>query len=264
METVKERLGFFDQVIYSVQPKRYKDLIEQKGRKVISYVLTLALCLSIMQFVIPAFGWFASFGGLENLFTEVLPAIELQDGKLSVGNKIEIGEDSATHILIDTERVSMQESDLNEEEYMSEILVAEENILLYSSAMGVTEIRFADLGELSVNNEGLVSITPFIYILLAVSFFAQIFAAMFDLFMWGFLMALCCWGPFRLRGTSKLAFGKVLSLALYAQTASKLVTAFNASAQLISDNYILYYAGMMVSMLLLMQGLRKLEDKEHE
>lgn len=264
METKEQRLGFFDQVICSVQPKKYSELLGQKGKTVVRYVLILALCLSIMQFLIPAAGWFLSFGGLDNLFTEVLPAIELQDGKLSVGNKIEIGENSATYILIDTERVSMQESDLNTEDYISEILVAEENMIMYTSGMGAMEMRFADLGNVSLDNDGLKAMKPFIYLVLVVSFIAQIGSAVFDLVLWGALMTLCCWGPFRLRGTEKIPFIKIMTLAIYAQTAGKLVTAFNASAQIISSNYIVYYVGMMVSMMLLMAGLRKLEDKPNE
>lgn len=61
-----------------------------------------------------------------------------------------------------------------------------------------------------------------------------------------------------------MPFVKIMTLAIYAQTAGKLVTAFNASAQIISSNYIVYYIGMMVSMMLLMAGLRKLEDKPNE
>ena len=55
-----------------------------------------------------------------------------------------------------------------------------------------------------------------------------------------------------------------MALGIYAQTAAKLVTAFNASAHLISNNFIIYYAGMMISMMLLMNGLRKLEGQAHE
>lgn len=264
METSKERLGFFDQIILSVQPKRYRELFDQTGKKVLAYVLALSLCLSIMQFIIPVAGWFLSFGGLDNLFTEVLPAIELQNGKLSVEDKIEIGESSSTYVLIDTERVSMQESDLNTEEYISEILVAEENMLVYTSGMGTMEIRFADLGNVTLDNAGLSALKPFIYMTLAVAFLAQIASGIFDLLTWGVLMAVCCWGPFRLKGTDKIPFGKIMTLAIYAQTAAKLVTAFNASAHLVKDNFIVYYAGMMVSMMLLMSALRKLEVKTDE
>jgi len=264
METETQSLGFFDQVILSVQPKKYGELVNQNRRKVFSYVIMLSLCLSIMQFLIPAAGWFLSFGGLDNLFTEVLPAIELQNGRLSVEDKIEIGEGSATHILIDTERVAMEESDLKTEEYISEILVAEENMMVYTSGMGVMEMRFADFGNVSLDNAGLLSLKPFIYTVLAFSFLMQIASGAFDLLLWGALMALCCWGPFRLKGTEQLSFGKIMALGIYAQTAAKLVTAFNASAHLISNNFIIYYAGMMISMMLLMNGLRKLEGQAHE
>jgi len=264
METEKQSLGFFDQVILSVQPKRYCELITRTGKQVLAYVLVLSLCLSIMQFLIPTAGWFLSFGGLDNLFTEVLPAIELQNGKLSVEDKIEIGENSATYILIDTERVAMQESDLKTEEYLSEILVAEENMIIYTSGMGVMEMRFEDLGNISLTNETLRDLKPVVYLTLSFAFFAQIASGIFDLLIWGVLMAVCCWGPFRLKGTEKIAFTKIMTLAIYAQTAAKLVTAFNASAHLIKDNFIVYYVGMMVSMLLLMNGLRKMEAETHE
>ena len=265
METTKEQsLGFFDQVIYSVQPKRYKELIAQKGKKVISFVVVLSLCLAIMQNLIPTAGWFLSFGGLDNLFTEVLPAIELQNGKLSVEDKIEIGEDSSTYILIDTERVTMQESDLETDKYLSEILVAEENVIIYTSGMSALEMRFSDFGNVTLDNEGLKTLKPFIYMIIAMTFLAQIATGAFDLVMWGAMMAICCWGPFRLRGTEKIPFRKIMILAIYAQTAGKLATAFNASAGLIPSNYIVYYAGMMAAMLLLMSGLRKLEGKADE
>lgn len=264
METKRQSLGFFDQVIYSVQPAKYKELLEQTGRKVIVYVLLLSLCLGIMQFAIPTAGWFLSFGGLDNLFTEVLPAIELQDGKLSVENKIEIGTDSTTYVLIDTERVNMQISDLETDKYISEILVAEENMIIYASGMDAMELRFADLGDVSLTNTGLAALKPFIYTVMAVTFITQICSQVFDVLTWGMLMALCCWGPFRLKGTAKMKYTKILGLAIYAQTAAKLVTAFNSCVGLISDNIILYYAGMLVSMFLLMNGIRKLEEPAHE
>ena len=264
METETQRLGFFDQVIYSVQPQKYGELMQQSKKKLISYVLILAVCLSIMQFVIPVAGWFLSFGGLDNLFTEVLPAIEMSNGKLSVEDKIEIGADSATYILIDTERVAMQENDLETDNYISEILVAEENMLIYTSGMGAMEIRFADLGNATLDNAGLTALKPFIYMVLAISFLAQTASGAFDLVVWGALMAMCCWGPFRLKGAEEVKYMNLFKLGIYAQTAAKLVTAFNGCVGIISDNFIVYYAGMMVSMFLLMQGIRKLEVKAHE
>jgi hypothetical protein len=137
-------------------------------------------------------------------------------------------------------------------------------MLVYTSGMGTMEIRFADLGNVTLDNAGLSALKPFIYMTLAVAFLAQIASGIFDLLTWGVLMAVCCWGPFRLKGTDKIPFGKIMTLAIYAQTDAKLVTAFNASAHLVKDNLIVYYAGMMVSMMLLMSALRKLEVKTDE
>ncbi len=264
METEREKLGFFDQLIYSVQPAKYKELLKQSGKKVIAYAMVLSLCLSIMSFIIPVAGWFATFGGLDNLFTEVLPAIELQDGRLSVENKIEIGDDGLNHILVDTERVSMQVSDLDTENYISEILVAEENMIIYVSGMEAMELPFAELKELQLDNEGLASLKPFIYVVLAITFVTHIFSKLFDLLVWGVMMAVCCWGPFRLKNVMELKYTQILGLAIYAQSAASLITAFNGSVGWIPDNTLLYYVGVMASMFLLMSGLRKLEENPHE
>ena len=135
---------------------------------------------------------------------------------------------------------------------------------MYTSGMGTMEMRFADLGDIYLDNEGLASLKPFIYLVIGMTFVAQIGTGIFDLVVWGALMALCCWGPFRLKGTEKVSFKRIMILGIYAQTAGRLATAFNASAGLIPGNYIVYYAGMMAAMFLLMSGLRKLEGKADE
>ena len=129
METQTKKLGFFDQLIYSVQPKHYKELASQPRRKVITYVLMLGLILGIMNYVIPAAGFVMSVGGMENFFMEALPEIKLSDGELHVASKIEIGKDTVTHILVDTSVDRVDESSLGEE-YVSEVLVARENMIV--------------------------------------------------------------------------------------------------------------------------------------
>jgi hypothetical protein len=249
-------------MICSVQPSKYIDLLNQSGKKVISYLLLLCFLLSVMQFVIPAAGWFASFGGLEHLIQEVLPAIELSGGKLHVEDRIEIGAGSSTYVVIDTTKDSVTEKDIEKDKYLAQILVSRDNVLIYNMSMGTTEIRFADLGNVTLGNKELLVMIPFIYLILLVSFVTHMFSQMFDLILWGTMMSLCCWGPFRLKGTKKLCFAQVLSLAIYAQTAMRLVVAVNSCVNFMKDDYMLYYIGIMASMFFLMSGLRKMAAEE--
>lgn len=264
METKRQELGFFDQVIHSVQPSKYKELLAQSGKKVVSYLLILCFLLSFMQFVIPAAGWFASFGGLEHLIQDVLPAIELSGGKLEVADRIEIGAGGSTYVVIDTDVNRVSEKDLDTDKYIAQILVSKENALIYNASIGATEIRFADFGNVVLGNKDLVAMIPFIYLILIISFVTHVFSQVFDLILWGVMMSVCCWGPFRLKGTEKLRFAQILSLAIYAQTAMRLVLAFNTCVSFMEDYYMLYYIGIMSAMLLLMTGMRKMGDKTQE
>lgn len=262
MET--ERLGIFDRIAYSVQPSKYKELIRQPRRKVITYTLLIAILVAFMQVMIPVIGWFASFGGLDNLFQEVLPTIELQNGKLSVENKIEIGADASTYILVDTERVTMQASDLDRETHSAEILIAEENMIIYNSMSGTMEITFADLGDVTLDNASLAALKPLIYLVIVITFIIQILLQIIEFVSAAFLLAICCWGPFRLKGTQEMKFSSLFTLGIYAQTAMRLVIAFNSCVDWISDAFLLYYIGMGAALFLLMTGLRKMEGTAHE
>ena len=57
-------------------------------------------------------------------------------------------------------------------------------------------------------------------------------------------------------------FAQVLSLAIYAQTAMRLVVAVNSCVNFMKDDYMLYYIGIMASMFFLMSGLRKMAAEE--
>lgn len=261
MET--EKIGVLDQLAYSVQPSKYKELVGQPRRKIITYTLFLAVLVAFMQVVIPVIGWFSSFGGLDHLFTEVLPVIELQDGKLSVGNKIEIGTNGSTYVLIDTERVTMQQSDLDTKKYSAEILVAEENMIIYNSMSGTMELKFADLGDVTLNNDSLVSSKFLVYLVIGLTFLLQIGNQILELVLSGFFLVICCWGPFRIKKAPKMRFPSILALAIYAQTAMRLLLAFNSCVEWIPDVFLLYI-GMGAALFILMSGLSKMEERVHE
>lgn len=260
METQTKKLGFFDQLIYSVQPKHYKELANQPRRKVITYVLILGLILGIMNYVIPAAGFVMSVGGMENFFMEALPEIKLSDGELHVASKIEIGKDTVTHILVDTSVDRVDESSLGEE-YVSEVLVARENMIVDNGEMGAYEVEFSQLKGIDLDNKGLLSLMPFIYTVLIISFFMGSLMLLVEYLFTAAFLALFCWGPFSMRGSEGIKYSKVFALAIYAQTVPELLVAFNNSAAIISNQMIVSYAAIAAAMILLMNGIRKTGEK---
>lgn len=257
----QKRIGFFDQIIYSVQPNKYKELLKQPGKSVVFYVILLGLCLCIMDYVIPVAGYMTSFGGVDHLITKVLPKIEFSQGQLQTDGKIEIGRDSTVHILVDTSLEKIEAENIQKDKYISEILIGQNNMIIYSSYMGTAEMEFAQYKDASFNNESLLSLKPWIYMILIINFFTTLFAELFRYLISALPLAVVGWlmgGPDR---TGRLGFFKIYMLALYAKTAVALFVAFNNTAGLLSSQVLVIYAGLMITMFLLMTGIRKAEER---
>lgn len=257
----QKRIGFFDQIIYSVQPNKYKELLKQPGKAVIFYVILLGLCLCIMDYVIPVAGYMTSFGGIDHLITKILPKIEFSQGQLAADSKIEIGRESTVHILVDTSLEKVEVESIQKDKYISEILIGQNNMIIYSSYMGTAEMEFAQYKDTSFNNESLLSLKPWIYMILIINFFTTLFAELFRYLISALPLSVVGWlmgGPDR---TGRLSFFKIYMLALYAKTAVALFSAFNNVAGLLSSQVFVLYAGLMITMFLLMTGIRKAEER---
>lgn len=262
METVNAKLGFFDQIIYSVQPKKYGQLAAQSKIRTIIFAIIIAVCLAIMNFAIPVVGFSASVQGYDNFVMEVLPDIELKDGKLNVSHKLEIGEDTVSHILVDTTIPKVTEAHFDEEKYMYEIIVGQENVMLAGDGMVLSNIEFSQFKDVALNNEGLLQMKSFIQTFLVLCFCTSIFSYLANYLFAAAFLALICWGPFRIRGAVELKYTTILMLAIYAKAVPELVVSFNATADLLPIQYILAYASIIATVFLLMNGIRGLGEKK--
>lgn len=262
MDTETKRIGFFDQVIYSVQPSKFGLLLGQKRRKVISYTIILMVCLTLMNFVVPVAGFFASVGGYDQFVTEGLPDIELKEGTLQVGSKIEIGKNSATHVLVDTSVEKAATSDINEEDYIAEVIVTKNNMVVYNSGMSAVELDFSQFDGIVLNNEGLLNMKTVVYLFLVICFFSSLVTQVFNYLLEAAFVALLCWGPFTVRGAERMKFTKILAAAIYAKSVPELFVAFNNSAGWISNTYILSYVAIGAAVFILMSALRKTSERK--
>lgn len=262
METETKRLGFFDQVIYSIQPARYKELIGQKRRTVIGYTILLLILLTIMNFIVPVAGFFASVGGYDQFVTEGLPDIELKDGMLTVSNRIETGKNSATHVLVDTSIEKAAIDDINKEEYVAEVLITRKNMVIYNSGMDAMELDFSQFDGIVLNNKGLLDLKMIVYLFLVICFFTSLATQVFNYLLEAAFIAILCWGPFTVRGAKRMEYSKIFAAAIYAKTIPELFVAFNNSAGWISNTYLVSYVAIGVAIFVLMSALRKTSERE--
>ncbi|MCI5596114.1 MAG: DUF1189 domain-containing protein [Lachnospiraceae bacterium] len=261
METEsKNTTGFFDQIIYSVKPKRYQDLLNLPRKKVVIFVLVLSLCLCIMDYVIPAAGWFASFGGMDHLITKVLPDIEFSKGELHTDGVIEIGKNSTTHLLVDTSKERVNTEELDTENCMMEILVSKKNMVIYNAYVGAMEVDFAQYQNSTFDNNSLLQLKPLIYTSMIFSFIMLVFMEPLKYLVSAIPLALI--GSIRMPGKKekRLTFGKIYLLALYAQTVPTLAQSFNRSANLISSQLLIVYLALFFAVFLLSRGVRYIEE----
>lgn len=258
----KNKISFIDQILYSVQPEKYRELVTQPAKAAAGFLIILCLWLTIMDYVVPAAGWIASFGGFDHLITKVLPEIVLSDGELSVADRIEIGKGETVHLLVDTSQEKVTKENLNQQKYQAEFLIARDNMVLYNSYIGAMEIDFAQFGNSTLNNETLLQVKPWIYAMLIINFFTVFIAELIRYLFAALPMAVLGWimgGPER---TNRLSFSSIFFLALYAKAAAALVLSFNSTAGLLSSEVLLVYAGLFFTVFLLMNGIRKIEEKK--
>ena len=262
MEQEKQKLGFFDQIIYSVQPSKYGRLLKQKRRSVIFYTIFLMFCLAVMNFVVPVAGFFSSVGGYDQFVTEGLPDVELKDGMLQVENRIEMGKNSPSYILVDTSIERAKVEDINKEDHLAEILVTKNNMIVYNGGWQTVELDFAQLKGLSLNNESLLNLKGFVYVMLFFSFLTSMISQAATYLFQAAFVAILCWGPFTIRGAKRRSYGSVFAAAIYAKTVPEIVMAFNNSAGWISNTYLLSYVAIGAAVCILMSALRKTSERK--
>jgi hypothetical protein len=179
---------------------------------------------------------------------------------LTAQSKIEIGKESTVHILVDTSVDEMKTANLDTDKYVSEILIGKNNMILYSSYAGAAQLDFAQYQDYSFDNQTLLILKPWIYAGLIISFFTTMVTELISYLISALPLALIEWlvgGP---RRSNRLSFPKIYLLTLYAKTVVELILDFISTSGWIDNQELLVYFGLIISMLLLMAGVRKTEE----
>lgn len=260
METEnKTKSGFFDQIAFSVQPDKYKELVLLPKKTVVFYMLLIGICLSIMNYVIPMAGWMTSFGGLDHLIKEELPRIEFSKGVLDVESKIEIGKDTLQHFLVDTTKEKVTPEEIDKEKYPMEVLVSRTNMLIYAEVGGIIPIDFSMYKDAQWDNSTLLQMKPMIYAVMIIQFFSSIVKEIMQYLIGALPLAFVAWMVGAAERKNRLKFSQIFALTIYAKTAVALFASFNASANLLENPFLIAYGGMFLTVMLLVTGIKKVE-----
>lgn len=208
-------------------PKEYGKLLKLKMNKMVSFIVCLILLVTVIQFAIPNLAAIAGMGGIKNIVLNVVPEFSLKDGVFHYDEKLEQkDEEMQTYVLIDTSVEAFTKDDVPEN-MIQAILVSKSNMLMFSSMGGLgtyQESKFSDLKSITVTNQSVANMAPFIYATLL--FFFGI-AYIFTMGKYLFMALIFAGMVFLFIRTvmPKFTFGKTYKTALFAQAIGVLVEA---------------------------------------
>lgn len=172
----KPKMNVLD--VFVMSTLRIKKLVEvsiNNSSRFISYAIFISILSAMMSFAVPLASRISTFGGFNNLFTNVMPSVKVADGALVADKKFEMHVSNAT-ILIDTSKREFKQSDFEKSGVYIAFGKRKFKLLTYVSEEG--SVSYNEIYSLYISkyfpngfsNADLVSSIPFIYIFLVVAF----------------------------------------------------------------------------------------------
>ena len=216
-----------------LRPKELVNVTIQTKDRFKRYLFFLSLLVTVMVFVIPVACRIISFGGFNKLFTETMPEISMNDGKLEADKRFEMNLGYAD-ILIDTNLSEYKFEDFTTEGYF--IAIGSDTTKFVrvgdkkdaDSYSVIYAYSNAELFPNGFNNQFLVKCIPLIYIAFVFAFF--LLAAITGLRYWFFAVVYA----FLSRSLTaiikvQITFKDAIHLCFYAQTIAILLINMNTA-----------------------------------
>ncbi len=168
------RMNFFQQIYYAIiKPKQYYRLTKVSGGRLTGFVFLFTLIISLFT-IIPMFNALVGPNGFTQYLRDDLPDFEMSNGELYVSGVYEY-EDNHTYIYINTEYNEFNFDDIDRS-YDQVMLISRNNMIHYQSYGRLQETDFSDLRVISIDNETIEALIPFLYgILVIVAIFIYLF-----------------------------------------------------------------------------------------
>lgn len=252
-----KKVTLIDQLAIAVSsPKNYKHLTKLKTSRLVWFVVILSFLLAFIEFGIDAIFWTAKVGGFRNLAENVIPAFSYEDGKMSIERDIQVAVGNG-NLYINTENA---EVDLNEMTTDGAyVAIGSENVTVgvVSGGKGyeymVTPIKYFMLPN-GFNNASLAACAPLFYVYMFVMFmFVMIGCAGRQLLL--ALLFSIVGNSFAKHLNTRLTYGKVFTICVYAQTLAMLLLSVNTAVDYMISSFILWMAAMMISMVFMNRAI---------
>lgn len=229
MKEDNNKIGIIDQFIYAVsKTKEYPKLIQQRMGRVLNFAFVMSILITIISFVIPLVGYQLSLSGLHDFFKEGIPEFTIQDGELTMDGTIDMTV-SGVEIKVDPSVEKYTTKDLDENS-LAQILVSKHNVLI-KNIMLVDEISFDTIKGITINNDFLVSMIPFIYgievflvvMMIITQFISYLMGAA------GYALVALSFISLKPNISSRIAIPDLFKIGIYCKTLTSFLTAINES-----------------------------------
>jgi hypothetical protein len=219
---------FSEQIVYAMfRPSKYVNLLDLKNGRFVRFIIVMMVVLSIVTFVIPTGAVITGFGGFENLFTRVIPALSVEDGKLQIEEPFSMTFDQY-NVLIDTDDASPADEKLSK---AGAYIAIGSQVIRFAFSTG-TEVH--DYSTLSLSgllsdtftNQTLTELIPSIYTGMFITFVLMCFGFFIKYAFFALLLALIA--SFANKKLELgISFGNLFKLGFYSESLAMVLTNFN-------------------------------------
>jgi hypothetical protein len=220
--------SFSEQIVYAVfRPSKYAGLLELKNSRFAGFVVMIVLVLSIVTFIIPTGAVIAGFGGFEKLFSSVIPALSVEDGKLKIEKPFSMSFNQY-NVLIDTDDEAPADEKLTK---AGAYIAIGSQIVRFAVSTGSEVYNYSTvsfegmLGD-GFTNQSLVDMIPTIYVMMLITFIVMCIGFIIKYTVIALLLAFIA-SFVNKKLELGLGFGSLFKIGFYSESFAMILTNFN-------------------------------------
>lgn len=254
----KERFTMVDQIAVAVSaPGSYNKLTDLRLGRNIVYFIILIFLLAFMRMGISTIVYISNIGGFKNLILNTMPEFSVEDGTLTMADKMElnIGEDVILYVDTSVEKISLD--NLSDSEKVC-IAFGHKNVMIALKSSTYSQeylnVAISDMFYDGLNNQTLSEIVPVIYITIGLMFFCTMVGQMVSILFLAlilFIVARVMAGKFE----NKLSSGKIYLICMYSLSLPMLLMRANEAAGFLLPSSFAYIIGICIALSFVGRGI---------
>lgn len=209
------------------------------------YILFVSCLVGVMTSLLPAAANIAGFGGFNELFSERMPAFNVQDGVLTSERFFDM-EFNNVHFYVDTDVEEVSDESLRNIDTDMYFAFGSKRIRCTMMGQELYNMPLGDMLPDGFSNQTLVSMIPFFYICILIEVLGSVIASAFLGIAMSFIYMIMAYPLSRIT-QSGLNMGNVVTLCYFAQTISIIASAVNRATGYFIPPIIMSIAGFAIT-----------------